>query len=313
MRTRVVAGLSGLMFLFAPGAEAQTKPPTTQTTPGAVAGTVTSGPGAALAGVTVQAFPPGEKTAVATATSGSDGRYSLKPLRQGVYRIEFTLEGFELVTRYGIVVFESAVAELSVEMRRSGAATSSGQSASAGGLTLAKGEVAVRLETPHGAIVIAVDTIRAPVTAANFLKYVDGGFYNGGRFHRATRPDNYKAAPPNRPMMEIIQGGPNPERKGQGFPPIPLERTSVTGLKHVRGVVSMARGAADTATSDFFILLDDQPSLDFGGKRFDDEQGAAAFGRVISGLDVVRTIQQQPVKEQSLAPPVPILSAKRVQ
>ena len=79
--------------------------------------------------------------------------------------------------------------------------------------------------------------------------------------------------------MELIQGGIDPARADKAFPPIPLERTSVTGLKHVAGTVSMARGtAADTATSDFFILLDDQPSLDFGGKRFDDGQGAAAFG-----------------------------------
>jgi len=175
------------------------------------------------------------------------------------------------------------------------------------------GEVLVRLETPHGNIVIAVDTRSAPVTAANFLKHVDGGFYDGGRFHRATREDNYTPNPPNRPMMNIIQGGINPERRGDGFDPIPLERTSVTGITHVRGVVSMARGnAADTARFDFFILLDDQPSLDFGGLRFDDGQGAAAFGRVVEGLDVVEKIQQQPVEGQNLTPPVPITRAVRV-
>jgi peptidyl-prolyl cis-trans isomerase A (cyclophilin A) len=175
------------------------------------------------------------------------------------------------------------------------------------------GEVLVRLETPHGNIVIAVDTARAPMTAANFLKYVDGGFYDGGRFHRATREDNYTPSPPNRPMMNIIQGGINPERRAGGFEPIPLERTSVTGIMHVRGVVSMARGTgADTARSDFFILLDDQPSLDFGGLRFDDGQGGGAFGRVVEGLDVVERIQQQPVEGQNLTPPVPITRAARV-
>lgn len=175
------------------------------------------------------------------------------------------------------------------------------------------GEVLVRLETPHGNIVIAVDTARAPITAANFLKYVDGGFYDAGRFHRATREDNYTPNPPNRPMMNIIQGGIDPERRGEGFDPIPLERTSVTGIRHVRGVVSMARGtAADTARSDFFILLDDQPSLDFGGLRFDDGQGGGAFGRVVEGLDVVEKIQQQPVEGQNLTPPVPITRAVRV-
>ena len=176
---------------------------------------------------------------------------------------------------------------------------------------LGAGEVAVEVATAFGTIVLAIDTTHAPVTAANFLKYVDGHFYDGGRFHRATRPDNYTPAPPNRPSMELIQGGINPAKRAEGFPPIPLERTNVTGLKHVAGTVSMARGAADTATSDFFILLDDQPSLDFGGKRFDDAQGAASFGRVIQGLDVVRRIQQQPVQGQNLTPPVTIVSVVR--
>jgi peptidyl-prolyl cis-trans isomerase A (cyclophilin A) len=174
------------------------------------------------------------------------------------------------------------------------------------------GEVLVRLETPLGSITLAIDTARAPITAANFLKYVDGGYYDGGRFHRATRRDNYTPAPPNRPMMELIQGGINPTKKL--FHPIALERTSVTGLKHVAGTVSMARATTtpDTATADFFILLDDQPSLDFGGMRFEDGQGAAAFGRVVEGLDVVRQIQQQPVQKQALTPPVPLVRASRV-
>jgi peptidyl-prolyl cis-trans isomerase A (cyclophilin A) len=175
------------------------------------------------------------------------------------------------------------------------------------------GEVLVRVETALGSIDIAVDTKRAPITAANFLKYVDGGFYDGGRFHRATRPDNYTPSPPDKPAMEIIQGGIDPARRGDGFPPIPLERTSVTGLKHVAGTVSMARTpAADSARSDFFICLDDQPSLDFGGKRFEDGQGGGAFGRVVRGMDVVRKIQQQPVEKQALAPPVTIVRISRV-
>ena len=175
------------------------------------------------------------------------------------------------------------------------------------------GEILVRVETAHGNIEIAVDTKRAPVNAANFLKYVDGGFYDGGRFHRATRPDNYTPAPPDKPAMAIIQGGINPERRRDGFPPIPLERTSVTGLKHVVGTVSMARTpAADSARSDFFICLDDQPSLDFGGKRFDDGQGGGAFGRVVKGMDVVRRIQQQPVEKQALTPPITITRMSRI-
>jgi peptidyl-prolyl cis-trans isomerase A (cyclophilin A) len=176
-----------------------------------------------------------------------------------------------------------------------------------------KGDVIVRVETQLGNIDIAVDTSNAPVTAANFLKYVDGGFYVGGRFHRATRADNYTPTPPNRPLLEIIQGGINPEKRSEAFPPIPLERTSKTALKHVVGTVSMARGSVDSATSDFFILLNDQPSLDYGGMRFDDGQGAAAFGRVVAGLEIVKKIQQQPVKQQSLDPPVPILRIRRLE
>lgn len=177
-------------------------------------------------------------------------------------------------------------------------------------------ETLVRLDTPLGSITLAIDVAHAPTTSGNFLKYVDAGLYNGGRFYRVTRPDTYVPAPPNRPAMELIQGGIDPSKRSLAFPPIPLERTSVTGLKHVAGTVSMARGGPDTATSEFFILLDDQPSLDLGGKRFDDEQGAAAFGHVTSGMDVVRAIQQQgPMQEQNrqyLAKPVPITRAARV-
>ena len=183
-------------------------------------------------------------------------------------------------------------------------------------------EVLVRIETSLGSIDVAVDAKHAPITAANFLKYVDGKFYDGGQFHRATRPDNYTPAPPDRPAMAIIQARINPERRGQGFDPIPLERTSVTGLKHVVGTISMARGTqADTARSDFYICLDDQPSLDFGGKRFEDAQGAAAFGRVVKGMDIVRRIQQEPTNKdadtamgrQALTPPVTIVRISRIQ
>jgi peptidyl-prolyl cis-trans isomerase A (cyclophilin A) len=105
---------------------------------------------------------------------------------------------------------------------------------------LRPGEVLVRLETPLGVIDLAVDTKRAPITAANFLKYVEGGFYDGGRFHRATRPDNYTPVPPNRPRMEIIQAGIDPDRRRDAFAAIPLERTSVTGLRHQQPVQQQA-------------------------------------------------------------------------
>jgi peptidyl-prolyl cis-trans isomerase A (cyclophilin A) len=175
-------------------------------------------------------------------------------------------------------------------------------------------ETVVRVETSFGNIDIAVDTVHAPVTAANFLKYVDGGFYDGGRFHRATRPDNYVPQLPNRPPFQIIQADISQERAKDKFPAIPLERTTTTGLTHKAGTLSMPRGAeADSATSGFVICLEDTPSLDFGSRRYEDGQGFAAFGRVVKGMDVVRRIQQQPVKGQALDPPVTITRIYRVE
>jgi len=277
-----------------------------QTAQGVLSGTVTSS-GQPAPGVTVRAFGSQTPQVTATATTAADGTYTLR-LAQGVYRLEFASPAFDPAARTGVVVLADAPNSLNVILAKAGT-TRRPESLD----DVKKGEVGVMLETPMGSIFVAVDTVHAPVTSANFLKYVDAGLYAGGRFHRATRPDNYTPVLPNRPAMEIIQGGINPERAQNGFPPIPLERTSVTGLKHVVGTVSMARGtAADTATSDFFILLDDQPSLDFGGKRFDDGQGAAAFGRVYFGLGVARKIQQHPVQGQNLTPPIVIVRATRM-
>jgi peptidyl-prolyl cis-trans isomerase A (cyclophilin A) len=95
------------------------------------------------------------------------------------------------------------------------------------------------------------------------------------------------------------------------FPPIKLERTSVTKLLHKDGTLSMARDGPDTATSDFFICIGDQPSLDYGGKRNPDGQGFAAFGRVLLGMDVVRKIQAAPAEGQTLRPAIKILGIVR--
>jgi peptidyl-prolyl cis-trans isomerase A (cyclophilin A) len=175
--------------------------------------------------------------------------------------------------------------------------------------------VIVRVETSLGSIDIAVDGEHAPVTAANFLKYVDAGLYSGGRFHRATRPDNYLPQLPDRPAFQIIQADINPDRTRERFPPIRLERTTETGLTHKLGTISMPRGEnADSATSGFVICLDAAtPSLDFGSQRYPDGQGFAAFGRVVKGMDVVRRIHQQPVKAQALDPPITITRISRIQ
>jgi peptidyl-prolyl cis-trans isomerase A (cyclophilin A) len=147
------------------------------------------------------------------------------------------------------------------------------------------------------------------MTVASFLRYVDGGFYTGGVFHRAVSATNQ---PNDSVRIEVIQGGPNPRRQTDGFPPIDLERTNATGLRHRNGTLSMARAGPNTATSDFFICIGDQPALDFGGDRNPDGQGFAAFGRVTRGMDIVRAIQRSSVQGQSLTPPIVVRRIRRV-
>lgn len=170
---------------------------------------------------------------------------------------------------------------------------------------VAQSPVRVRVQTELGDIVMEIDAKRAPNTAANFLRYLNAGHYDGGTFHRTVKMDNQPDSPVK---IEVIQAGVNPDRAKEGFPPILLERTSVTGLRHTDGVVSMARGQADSATSGWFICINDQPSLDYGGARNPDGQGFAAFGRVVQGMEVVRKIQQAPNTDaQRLTPPIKIL------
>ncbi|MXW37836.1 MAG: peptidylprolyl isomerase [Acidobacteria bacterium] len=168
--------------------------------------------------------------------------------------------------------------------------------------------VRVVIETDLGAIELEVDVGRAPVTAENFLRYLDGGQYDGGTFFRTVHADNQ---PDDSIRIAVIQGGRNPDAAADPFPAIALERTSETGLRHVDGAVSMGRTGPDTATDSFFICVGDQPSLDFGGMRNPDGQGFAAFGRVVAGMDVVRAIHAAPYEAQRLTPPVRIGSAYR--
>ena len=124
-------------------------------------------------------------------------------------------------------------------------------------------------------------------------------------------PHEIVLGPGTRVPIEVVQAGVAPAREAEDFAPVPLERTRDTGLRHLAGTLSMARGTPDSATSDFFICLEDLPVLDFGGARNPDGQGFAAFGRVTSGLDVVRRIQAAPAAGQSLTPPVAIVRAFR--
>jgi peptidyl-prolyl cis-trans isomerase A (cyclophilin A) len=167
----------------------------------------------------------------------------------------------------------------------------------------------VVVETTMGEIEIEVDNIRAPISGRHFLEQVDAGLYNGGRFHRTVKMDNQ---PKDHVKIEVIQAGVDPAREKAIAKSIPLERTSVTGLRHVDGTVSTPRLAPDSARSGFFICINDQPELDFGGKRNPDGQGFGAFGRVVRGMDVVRKIQMAPNTDaQNLTPPVAIVSITR--
>ena len=170
------------------------------------------------------------------------------------------------------------------------------------------GIVHVVIETRAGIIEADLDSAHAPITVANFLKYVDARRYDGGRFHRTVTPDNQ---PDNLVKIEVIQGGTARVQGAPSWPAIELERTNVTKITHGDGVLSMARGGPNTATSDFFITIGPQHELDFGGKRNADGQGFAAFGRITKGADIVRAIEKSPAKLQNLDPPIEIVSIKR--
>jgi len=162
----------------------------------------------------------------------------------------------------------------------------------------------VRIETLLGMIEVELDAKRAPVTVSNFLRYVRGDFYNGGEVFRTVTLSNQ---PDNKVKIEVIQAQANMAKTNDFFPPIPLERTRDTGLRHLDGTISMARDGPDTAQDSFFICIGDQPELDFGGKRNPDGQGFAAFGKVTKGMDVVRKIHQGRADGQKLKPPTLIL------
>jgi peptidyl-prolyl cis-trans isomerase A (cyclophilin A) len=170
--------------------------------------------------------------------------------------------------------------------------------------------VRVRIETEAGAIVLALDAKRAPITTANFVRYVDAGRFDGTAFYRASRT-------PGATGRGFIQGGIRRDVRRM-FPAIIHEPTSETGIRHREGTISMARAEMGAgAIGDFFITASPMPSLDAQG----DKEGYAAFGRVVEGMEVVRRILAAPTVEnagrgamrgQMLADPVGIVSARRL-
>lgn len=171
--------------------------------------------------------------------------------------------------------------------------------------------VRVLLHTSAGDIIVALETQRAPITAGNFLRYVDARRFDGIDF--------YRAMPGNRPATGLIQGGlRNPRLL---YPPIAHEPTSQTGLTHVDGALSAPRLGLGTAQADFTIMVGAQHYLDAGPGSGGDGQGYAVFGRVVEGMDVVRRILASPtsptegqgvMRGQMLDPRIRILTARRL-
>lgn len=163
----------------------------------------------------------------------------------------------------------------------------------------------VQMETTEGSIVIEVDEARAPITAANFLSYVDRQLYDGASFYRAM---------PGGANRGLVQAGVDHHRR---LEPIVHEPTSRTGLSHIDGAVSIARDAPGTATADITIMIGDMTYLDAGGV---DPDGYAVFGRVVEGMETIRRIHSAPtsptegegsMRGQMLSPRIRIVSARR--
>jgi peptidyl-prolyl cis-trans isomerase A (cyclophilin A) len=180
------------------------------------------------------------------------------------------------------------------------------------GPAFAQAPVRVALETGQGRILLELAADKAPITCANFLRYVNEKRYDGSTLYRAMRMA-WDAG------SGLIQGGlqNDPARL---LPPIAHESTAQTGLSHTDGTISLARFAPGTATSDFFICAGDFKSLDADPNLPGDNLGFAAFGKVVEGMDVVRKILGLPTSPtkgaevgmtgQILEPPVPIVSAR---
>jgi peptidyl-prolyl cis-trans isomerase A (cyclophilin A) len=171
--------------------------------------------------------------------------------------------------------------------------------------------VKVALETSLGTITVAVEVERAPITAANFLRYVDQKRLDGTSFYRAD---------PIQADFGLIQGGTRNDPK-RVLKPIPNEPTTKTGLSNNNGAISMARGGPGTATGDFFIIVGDMNALDAKPDQPGDNEGYSVFGHVIEGMDVVHKIMGSPtdpnagegvMKGQMLLPKITILHAHRV-
>lgn len=163
----------------------------------------------------------------------------------------------------------------------------------------------ILIQTDYGNIEAALYADKAPITVANFLRYIKEDRLTDARFYRVVRlsPDNQ---PDNDIKIQVLQGGLYDEDHPDLLPPIKHETTKQTGIKHLDGTLSMARWGPGTATIEFSICIGDQPELDYKGRRNPDGWGFAAFGRVVNGMETVHKIHQLPAKGQYLDPHIPM-------
>jgi peptidyl-prolyl cis-trans isomerase A (cyclophilin A) len=169
----------------------------------------------------------------------------------------------------------------------------------------------VIIQTKLGGIEVELYPDKAPKTVAAFLSYVDSGYYKNASFYRVLSRDNQ---PSDAYKAELIQGGIYRSRNKPAriIPGIPHETTQQTGVLHEDGVISLARLEPGTATTEFFICIGDQPGFNYGGLNNPDKQGYAAFGKVVKGMNIVRTIYNRPEDDQYFQPPVYIFDIIRL-
>ena len=167
----------------------------------------------------------------------------------------------------------------------------------------------IEMNTVYGNICVKLFVKEAPTTCNNFLRYIDEHRYKDFHFYRTVTMSNQ---PMSNIKIEVIQGGLGFEKHPLELPPILHETTNATGIKHMNGTISMARIEPGSASSEIFICINDQPELNYGGRRNIDGQGFAAFGKVIKGLNVVKEIHSLPQKDQFLNKEVKVNSIKRI-
>ena len=172
-------------------------------------------------------------------------------------------------------------------------------------------EPTIKIETTFGDIIIELYPEKAPKTVTAFLSYVDSGYFKNGSFYRVLKEEDQ---PSSAFKSNLIQGGiwQTQNKKQLTVPVIPHETTKQTGILHKNGTISLARNAPGSASTEFFIVIGDQPAYDYGGDANADGQGFAAFGRVIEGMDVVKQIHEQPDNETNFKLPLPITDIVRL-